>query len=257
MAYNSADMANQPPPNYAEYPRPSFGAPGFGRGPGVYFDAIGESFNIVKQDLGQWIAATIVYFVVYYALAIPISLIVQPMMTAAGNDAARVIPILGLQMALNVIPVAIQLVMMTGMITMGVRKSRGEYINVGMMFEPFKNFGSVVGSGILYYVIIVASMLACVLPAFFFIPVLFLMPVVAYLKQVGPIQALSMTFDACKPHWAGLLALTFVIGLIAGAGACLCLVGLLITWPMYCVVYGIHYRAFFESASEPVTPFAG
>jgi hypothetical protein len=257
MAYNSADMANQPPPNYAEYPRPSFGAPGFGRGPGVYFDAIGESFNLVKQDIGQWIAATIVYFVVYYALLIPVSLITAPMENAAGQDLGRLGPVLALQMVLNLIPVAIQFVMLTGMIAMGVRKSRGEYINVGMMFEPFKSFGTVVGSGVLYYVIILASVLACIVPSLFFTPVLFLMPVVAFLKNVGPIQALSITFDACKSYWAGLLALSIVMGLIAGAGACLCLVGLFVTWPMYCVVMGIHYRAFFESATDVVSPVAG
>ncbi len=75
-------MSNEPS-GYAEYPRPGGGSGPvlFGRGPGVYFDTIGESFNLVKQDLGQWVAATVLYGAVIFALSVPISIITQPMVT--------------------------------------------------------------------------------------------------------------------------------------------------------------------------------
>ncbi len=249
-------MPGMTPPPYAEYPRPGEGQfPGSGRGPGVYFEAIGEAWNLVRQDLGHWIAATVVYFVVAYGLGIPISLFTQSMMPArpTADQMGQVFGVFALQLVLNLIPTAITTILMVGMISMGVRKARGEYINVGMVFEPFRRFGTVFGSSLLYYVVVFVSALACLLPIFYFIPVLFLMPVVAYLKGIGPVEALSLTFDRCKGYWAGLLGLTFILGLVVGLSFCACLVGVLVGWPIYCVVMAIHYRAFFES--EPVPPY--
>ncbi len=247
------------PPDYAEYPRPS-GGPGsgtpYGRGPGVYFDAIGESWGIVTRDLGTWAAATIVYFAITWALSLPISLLTQPMATAAQREAATTgqfgsfLGVFALQFVLNLIPMSVTAVLHVGMISMAVKKVRGEYVNVGMIFEPFRSFGTIFGSSMLYYLIVFASALACVIPSLFFTPVLLLMPVVAYLKQRNPIEALSLTYDNCKAHWLGLLGLIVIMGIVAFLGFCACLVGILITWPMYCVVWGIHYRAFFESSNS-------
>ena len=249
-------MSDQPP--YAEYPRPDQGGyAAFGRGPGVYFEAIGESWNLIRQDLGHWIAATLVYFVLSYALSLPITLLTQSMMPRqpSPDQMGQLFTVLGLQMVLNLIPAAVTSTLHIGMISMGVRKARGEYINVAMMFEPFRRFGAVFGSTLLYYVIVLAASLACGIPALFFGPVLLLMPVVAYLRSVGPVESLSLTFDRCKPYWASLLALCIVLGVIIIAGFILCGVGVLLAWPIYCVVLGIHYRAFFESDSAGIPTY--
>ena len=219
------------------------------RPPGVYFEAIGEAWTLVLKDLGHWVAATIVYFVAYYAMLLPINLILTPMIPRAGGGdfLTHFAGVFVLQMILMIIPISVQFTMFVGMVSMGVRKARGEYINVGMMFEPFRKFGTVAGTGVLYYVILLAAFCALVLPSFYFAPVLLIMPVVAYLKGVGPIEALGLTFDACKAHWGGLLALTLLLGIVMVAGFCACGIGLLVAWPVYCVTLGIHYRAFFES----------
>lgn len=246
---------NQPP--FAEYPRPGNV---FVRGPGVYFEAIGEAWKLVIQDLGHWVAATIVYFVLAWALSLPVSLLTQSMMPGRNPRADQVgqmFAVLGLQFVLNIIPTAVSTILYTGMIAMGVRKARGEYINVGMIFEPFRRFGSVFGASMLYYLIVLASFLACFFPVLFFSPVLFLLPTVAYLKGMGPVEALSATFDACKRYWAGLFGLLFVLSLLLFVGLLACLVGILVAWPVYCVTMAIHYRAFFESEPAPTAPLYG
>lgn len=249
-------MSNQPPP-FAEYPRPSNdgGFQFYNRGPGVYFSAIGEGWNFMMSDLGTWIAATIVYFVVAYGLSLPISILTQPMMLqyerSGPNQLQGLLTAFAIQMTLNLIPTAITATLGVGMISMGVKKVRGEYINVGMIFEPFKRFGTIFAASLLYYLICFAATLACVLPVFFFGPVLYLVPVVAYIRGVNPMEALSMTFDACKAHWLGLLGLYFVLGLVILLGFCACGVGALFAWPTFCLVMAIHYRAFFESSGLP------
>jgi len=247
-------MSNQPP--FAEYPRPSqgpsFGAP-YGRGPGVYFDAIGESWGIVKKDLGTWIAATIVTAAIYYAMIFTVNLAIPPLTPAElrSFDLSRIGGRFALQMALTMIPASIFQIMIAGMIAMGVKKLRGEYINVGMIFEPFRSFGTLFLTSLLYSLVTFAATMACLLPGLFFTPVLMLMPAVAFMKNVGPVEALSITFDTCKAHWAGLLGLYILIVLLALVGSCACLVGALFTAPMCIVVLAIHYRAFFESSQSP------
>jgi hypothetical protein len=240
---------SQVPPSYAEYPRPS---QPFGRGPGVYVDAISEAWTLVRKDLGNWIAGTLLFIVLAYAMIIPIALITAPLSPktpGAPDYAQRSLLAFAVQTVLNIIPMGIMNMLMAGLIGMGVRQARGEYINVGMIFEPFRRFLPNLGTGILVQLAFILSLAACIIPAFFVIPVLFLAPTVAYLKEVSPGDAISMTFNACKRHWMGLFGLLFITGLIAGLGVCACGIGLLFTYPIYFVVLAIHYRAFFESAS--------
>ena len=245
---------NQPP--HAEYPRPDSGRFAGVRGPGVYFEAIGEAANLVVKDLGHWIAATVVYLVALFALKLPIDLVFGASTPATPrlDDLPRYFGILLLRAVVGIVPASIESILIVGMVAMGVRKLRGEYINVGMIFEPFRSFGKLFGTNLVYLTIVFAAALACVLPFFFFAPVLVLMPTVAYLKRLGPLEALGTTFDACKGQWAGLLALTLVLGLIQILGLCACGVGILVAFPIYCLVLAIHYRAFFES--EPAPPIA-
>ena len=241
-----------PPPPFVEYPRPGFSP---ARGPGVYFESIGEAWTIVRQNLGDWVAATVVLFVLSIALLLPIIPLTQSMMpvgTASPDFMMRLLVAFGVQLLLSLVPMIVQQILMVGMISMGVRKLRGEYINVGMVFEPFRRFGTLSLTTLLYTLVLYASGLACGLPALFFGPVLVLMPTVAYLKGVSPVEALSLTFDHCRSHWLSLLGLLIVAGLVAALGGCACLVGVLVTYPIFFVVLAIHYRAFFES--DPALP---
>ena len=231
----------------AEYPRPNAGSL-LARGPGVYFEAVGEAWNLVRKDLGHWIAATLVLFVTAYALKTPVDLLTAGWIPARPrlDQVGQVLGVLALRPLLYAVPNSITSVLAVGMVLMGVRKARGEYIDVGMMFEPFRRFGTLFATNLLFLLIATAATLACLLPSLFVVPVLLLMPTVAYLKGVGPFEALGLTFDACKAYWAGLFALVAVLGIILLAGLLACGVGLLLAWPIYCVVLAIHYRAFFE-----------
>ena len=242
---------DQPP--FAEYPRPGGGYfTAYGRGPGVYFEAIGEAWGLVKQDLGQWIAASLLLFVVVYAVALPFlpaylsgmaSLQRNPTADAAVRTIVPYVAMLSLAFLAHSM-------LMAGMVGMGIRKLRGEAINVGMMFEPFRRFGAMIGVCLLNALVLFVAYIACFLPFLYFYPVLVLMPSVAYLRQVGAVDALSITFDACKRFGLGLLALHIVLTLMVGVATVFCIVPGLIAFAVTCVVYAIHYRAFFES--EPV-----
>lgn len=233
------------------YPRPDSG-PHLGRGPGVYFSAIGKAWELVVKDLGHWIAATLVLFIVAFALKAPVDLLTANWFPARPrfDQMGGYFVALAVRGALYTVPYSITNILSVGMILMGVRKARGEYIDVGMMFEPFRRFGTLFATNLLFLLIAIASTLAGILPSLFIVPTLMLMPTVAYLKGVGPLEALGRTFDACKVHWPGLLALSLALSVILLGGLLACGVGLLLAWPIYCVVLAIHYRAFFEHQME-------
>lgn len=241
-------MANEPP--FAEYPRPSGPSFGYnGRGPGVYFDAIGESWNIVRQDLGTWMVTSLVFFILSMVVLAPVLAIYIPAsMAMQTNPSAGSVLLFILSYLLLVAVSSIsQQFFLTGMIAMAVRKLRGEPIEFAMLFAPLKNVGPLLGSSALYGVIVFAAVLACGLPALYFGPILLLMPTVAYFRNVGAKASLSTTYETCKPHWGGLLGLSIVMYLIITLSVYVCCVPVLITIPMFAVVMGIHYRAFFES----------
>lgn len=245
------------PPNNVEYPRPG-GTPNYsynGRGPGVYFDAIPEAWAMVRRDLGTWVAGVLLFLVLTYAMLIPVGLLTAPLSPKdpmASDYLQRTLVATLIQSFINILPTAIMNMLMAGLIGIGVRQARGEYINISMIFEPFKRFGPNFAASLLAAAIFFASLIAFVLPAFFFYPVLILMPAVAFLKELGPKESLVTTFNACKSHWLGLLCLLFITGLVAGLGVCACCVGILFTYPIYFAVMAIHYRAFFESSYDPM-----
>ena len=61
-----------PPPNYAHYYRaPQQGGALNPGPPQVTFDSISVAWKIISSDYGTWIAATMLMFVVSYALSFP------------------------------------------------------------------------------------------------------------------------------------------------------------------------------------------
>jgi len=234
------------PPSYAEYPRPS---QPYGRGPGVYFDAISEAWQMVRSDFGPWVAGTLIFLVLLFALGYPVGRLtasMNPTDPYAGDFWSRFLGAFAVRSALNVVPTAISNMMMAGLVGMGVRQLRGEPISVSMMFDPFRRFLPNFGTSLICSIIFLVSTFACLIPALFFVPVFMLAPTVGFLKELSPSDALSTTFNMCKGYWIGLLGLTFVAGIIAALGVCACGIGLLFTYPIYFGVLAIHYRAFFE-----------
>ena len=244
-------MADMPP--FAEYPRPDVR---FGRGPGVYLEAIGEAWSLVRQDLGHWVAATVVLLVAGYAALLPFGPLLLVVAASLQRDplGPGLASLLGGELAAGVVLFTVQGLLQAGMIGLGVRKARGEYINVGMIFEPFRRFGTMVGALLLNAVVLGAAAAACFLPLLYFLPVLLLMPTVAHLRGLGPVESLSTTFDACKRFGLGLLALHLVMGALLGASMLCLVLPVLVTYPIYCVTMAIHYRAFFESAPPSNAP---
>ncbi len=63
---------DQQSPDFSNYPRTNAqGGSPYQRPPGVYFDSIGQAWELVKRDLATWLAAILVAGVIGGIVALP------------------------------------------------------------------------------------------------------------------------------------------------------------------------------------------
>lgn len=166
-----------------------------------------------------------------------------------------------------------------GMYMMAFAKMRGEPISGSDVFKGFERFGNALVAAMLtalVYLPFLVAMAALVFymivstssgrgtsgppPAFFMIyPLQFVMMILSYLvatvtaftfpliadRNLGPIDAIRQSWEIVKPRFWMMLLVTFVYGLIAGAGAYACYVGMLISYPIAIAAFAVAYHDFF------------
>lgn len=225
----------------------------FGRPPGVYIEAISDGWNLVKQDLGTWIGAAVVYMMVTVFSSV-VSAFIQgggSLLTqhpAVGNQAAGI--------AINFLAGGVGQVLLYGMCRMATQVARGHPIQFGDIAYGFQNFGSSFGTCILVGLAIGFGMIACIIPGIYLAGALALVPMVAVDQGVGVNEAFRVGYETFKPYAWQMLGVMFVAGLLQVAGALCCGVGVLFTFPVYCAVIGLHYSYFFPEEGALVPDYA-
>ena len=101
----------------------------------------------------------------------------------------------------------------------------------------------------------IGSLVGLVLMTF----VMFCLPMLADGQSNNIGQLLTRSFEMVKSNFWPLLALTLVAGIIAGVGAILCGIGVIVTMPMYPCIMSVAYRAYVPAGTSatpppPVTP---
>ena len=97
--------------------------------------------------------------------------------------------------------------------------------------------------------------LICILPAFIVQGLCFFAIPLAVDKKLGPIADIQTSIEATKKDWLMYTLFAFVVSLIAGAGAILCYVGLLASYPLYFLITAVAYRQVFglDGISSPTS----
>jgi uncharacterized membrane protein len=233
----------------------------------VYFDVIGEAWNMVRRDLGTWVATALVSMVIYgvvYAVMVGAQMAVGLSTTGSIDATGSTNPgALGLNLVINVMTSIVTngfyFIVIAGMANMAVMQLRGQTIGVGDFFRPFQRFGSVLATGMLVSLATVLGYAACIVPGVYLTGALVFSTLIAYDQNVGPVEALRRSFDATRGHAWMLFLLVFLLGIVSGLGLCACGVGLLFTLPIYAVGLGMHYHYFFPPVATgygyaPQTP---
>ena len=231
----------QDPSSYSNYPREN----PYQRPPGVYFDAIGQSWNLVKQNLGTWVLAILIFSVLFggYEFAF----ISQ---TGGLNRSQPPNPANFLAFApIGLIFGILSNVLLAGYFYMGVKQARNEKIELADIFFGFKKPLQIIAGAFLTGIVTVVGTCLCIVPGLYLSGLLLFVPLLILDRNLGPVEAMQECWDKLKPHAWSIFALMFVTGLLAELGACLACVGILFTLPIYFVTMGITYNSFFPRES--------
>jgi len=231
----------------------------------VRFAAIGEAWSLFSAQMGVWIPATLLYFIVTVVLSNVIGFVVGAVL-GGRIDPTRIDPnnpFAALAGAIPAITVSfyLQWVLSTfftgGLYRIALKQLRGEPTGIGDAFNIGDVFGSLLTASFVVAAAEMIGFMACILPMFVVGGLLMLtVPLIMDKRLVG-MEAVGQSWNALKGSLFAASAFYFCAALIGGIGLFLCLIGVLFTWPIFILATAIVYRDFFPDSSDfrqPGTP---
>lgn len=249
MAEIPPDPQSGAPSGYSNYPRYGYGPSGgdpYRRPPGVYFDTIGQAWRLFQNNMGTWVGAIVLLWLIEIAIAIPYNigsnyvLHGSPMgggdLTALGIIRASVI---------GLVPGCIFSVFHAGLLNMALKEGRCEPTSIGDVFSGIRRFGSLAIAGLLTTLLIYLGIVLLIVPGLFAIGILSFVPLLILDRNMSPIAAIAEVWTTLRQHGFALFALIFLAGLLMCLGFCACCVGVLFTQPIYVLTIGLAYNNFY------------
>lgn len=229
------------------------------RPPVVRFDAIGEAWDLLKQQWGVWAVTTLVVILINGAVSGVVSSTfgIHP---PGGFGGFRWPFPRGGTAVYVIVSAVINGFFVGGMFRMACRQVRGERIAIEDLFGVVDVIGELMIGSALYTGAVMAVSLVC-----FFLPglivhglLMFTLPLIVDARMTGP-AAIAASWNALKANWLKATLFHFVVSLLSGIGFCLCCVGLLFTAPLYTLSIAVLYRDAFlargvSSRDKPVSP---
>lgn len=239
---------NEPPyqpPQQAPIPSPYVPPPTSGAvppqgPPQVNFDVISHAWETLKPNLGIWVGAYLIYFIICLAAYLIIA-----QLTGSGFTPDPT-PNIALMIGGQFIYVTITVFLMGGLYRLAINQVRTGVANFGDMFSVVDVLPSLIATSILMIIAIGIGTLFCFIPGILIAGLLlFALPLVVD-KRMGAIDAMKTSIEALKSQmWMAVAFSIVVLGLLSSVGMVLCCVGVLITGPLSILATAILYRDFF------------
>jgi uncharacterized membrane protein len=250
-----------PPPGAPGYPPPG----GQGYGPGAAYsvgDAFSWAWNKVTKHPAEVIVPTLVFGLIYGALQAIIQFVAGMFTTVdstsydeyggsasislgAGGIAVSVIGALVTLVVMG----AIQSAYVGGMLDI----ANGQPVTIGSFFKP-RNVGNVIIASLLSGIIVGIGTVLCIVPGLIAAIMLLFTTVAVIDRNQSGIEGLSTSFNIAKANF-GPAALTWLVTiLVTIVGALVCLVGLLVAYPVATLITVYAYRRLSGAQVAPLTP---
>lgn len=156
------------------------------------------------------------------------------------------------QLAQQIVSALLGAPITAGFYMIGIRRAVGAPIGAGMVFGQFGKIIPLFVLQLLSTFLLIAGFLLLVLPGIYLIVGYTLaIPLVAE-KGLGPWRALEASRRAVGRHWFKAVGLGLAIGGINVLGFLALGIGILWTFPMSVIAYGIYYRTVFGVEPETV-----
>lgn len=219
------------------------GAGGFLSPRGVDFAVIGEAWAIFKRDSGAWLVLSLLFHIPYVVLVgIMVALFVPIVFTASDSSSFALLALapflIPLTMGMYVIGTFFYAA--SGILTS--KSLHGEPVSAADAQAVFATSGPLIVIGLIQAVIILALSYCCQ----FLVPLAFIFvaaaPYLVVFEKLSVSHALSRSVEMAKPFWLLGALLVFVGYLIYSLGYLLCLVGGLVTMPLFGIILSLLYR---------------
>jgi hypothetical protein len=140
------------------------------------------------------------------------------------------------------------LFLMIGMERTALKQLRGEPITVKDVFSGGDLYLPILGASLLMGLASMLGSIFCIIPGLLISGMLsFTLPIMVE-ERLGPMEAMSKSWEATKPHMWMYLLWYFLISLVMSVGAYACYVGYVATVPIYMLAMMIAYRDVFGLA---------
>jgi hypothetical protein len=211
---------------------------------GVRFvETISEAFQLIKAQWVVWALTSLVAIVIY-------TLLYAPYLAATWDDQLPTDPAgipayIGGTLGFSILYGALGYTLIAGMSLMALRQIEGEELSVGMMFSAFRRIAPLAGFMLLNMLMVYLGMLLCIVPGLIVAGLTVPGGLLVTHGNMGPIQAIRACLQKMWPYWLSALGLYLVLSILSGVGALVCLIGVLVSLPMYPIGCAIIYRDVF------------
>jgi hypothetical protein len=212
--------------------------------PVVRFDAIGEGWGLLLRHWPTWVLTVLIVLVCNSALSGALYSFFR-VKHHGGPGAFWVGLSPGGQVIQVVLSRAINGLFLGGMFRMACQEIRGRYFGVETLFSVLDVLPQLLLGSVLYGLATSLGFSFLVVPGFIVSGVLmFTIPLIAD-GGLPATDALGQSWHALKHQWLSATVFHLVAGFVAWLGMCFCVVGFLVTAPLYCLSIAVLYRDFF------------
>ena len=153
----------------------------------------------------------------------------------------------------QVIPSAFAMVLTYGIALCAIEEADTGSTTVNTLFGGFRQFWPVYFACLMVHVLVTLGVYMCLIPGMVAGAALSFAPIIAAKEGCGAWEAMRISASRIMPYILPMVGLTFVGGSVVCLGICACVVGLLVSLPVFYIVVALHYRDF-RGQAQVFTP---
>lgn len=242
------------PPVYANYPRYApFGRNGVPPGPKtIRFAVIGEAWELIRYDFNLYSVAVLLYAVIGGGVSMILSILSTPLSFAFNNSPEGSPRWFAELIMVSTIPGLlanmVSFILGAGMFMICLKRLRGESPTVANLFDGFQAIVPLAVASLAVTLLKMLGLLFLIVPGLYALGIYAFVAMLIVDQKLSASDAMRVSADTLRPHWATMAAFSFVIYICSCIGIVACYIGLLFTGPIYFMGLAIHYHAFFPPA---------
>lgn len=218
---------------------------------------IGAGWQMFVDKWQVWVVQMLIMLAVFMVPAIPMyAMMIGAQIAAAGSDAPPEPPVIFFPVMMILVPLMFVAVayLWGGFWKTALKQARGEQISVRDMFSGGDVFLRVLGAMFAIAILTFLGALACILPAFVVMGMLFFTIPLIIDRNLDISSAISMSYELTKKNWLMFTLFALVVTILASIGQVACYVGLLVTYPLQFTIVAAAYRDLFGVTGQRPAP---